>query len=185
MKREHTLNRAAAAPAHRLRLLAGMAATLLLLSGCGRDSDDLQAYMAQVKSRPAAPIEPIPEMRSFASAYYIADSGRDPFAAPRPVVEQRPRHDGPRPDASRPREVLEDYPLDSLRMMGTLEQAGTLWALVRDPGGTVHRVRVGNYVGQNHGEIVAISENAIRLNELVGDGDAGWIRREAALALRD
>ncbi len=92
---------------------------------------------------------------------------------------------GIRPDVNRPREALEEYPLDSLRMVGTLEQGGQMWALVRAEDGTIHRVQPGNYVGQNYGRITRITESKIELVEIVPDGLGGWMERPATLALSE
>jgi len=88
-----------------------------------------------------------------------------------------------RPDLNRPREPLEEYPLDSLRMVGILELKGTRWALIKTPDETIHRVRVGNYMGQNHGRITRITETQVDLIEIVPDGLGGWMERKAQVAL--
>lgn len=166
------------------RLSIGLV-TALLIAGCSRDTADLEEFMREVRARPPAPIEPIPEMRTFATFEYPATGLRDPFAAPKPQTARSPRSDGPRPDPNRPREALEQFPLDSLRMMGTLRQQDKLWGLVRDTSGTVHRVEIGNYLGRNHGRIVKIDETSIAVRELIPDGNGGWIERNAALAVRE
>lgn len=157
-----------------------------LLGGCTRDTSDLERYIAEVKARPSSPIEPIPEVRPFETYTYPDEPMRDPFArldfSPQVPAGQ---YRGPRPDASRPRELLEEYPLDTLRMMGILQRQDELWALIRDPSGTIHRVQTGNYMGQNHGRIVAISESEVLLQELIADGAGGWIERKAALAAKE
>lgn len=90
-----------------------------------------------------------------------------------------------RPDSNRPREALEAFPLDTLRMVGTLDQGGQSWGLVRANDGTIHRVQPGNYLGQNHGRIANITEYEIELVEIVPDGLGGWIERQASLALSE
>ena len=85
----------------------------------------------------------------------------------------------------RNREELESFELDSLRMVGTLEDQNTQWGIVRDPGGTVHRVKVGNYMGTNIGKILNIFEDRIELREIIRNPDGRWIEREAALALAE
>jgi len=156
----------------------------LLLSGCTRDTSDLENYIVQVKARKPSPIEPIPEMKPFESFVYPDDLQRDPFSAPE-TAEATPDKAGPRPDAARPKELLEEYPLDSLKMMGTLHQKTNLWALVRDPSGTIHRVQIGNHLGQNHGRVTYIDDQQIKLAELIPDGSGGWVQREAALAVKE
>lgn len=169
--------------------LSGSLAVLVLMlaiAGCARDSSDLQQYISSVKARPAAPVEPVPEIKPFESFVYPEQQLRDPFApldfAPARAVAKT---GGPRPEQGRPREILEDYPLDTLRMMGILQQKNSLWALVRDPSGTIHRVQTSNYLGQNHGRIIDISERAVKLRELIPDGAGGWIEREAILAAKE
>jgi type IV pilus assembly protein PilP len=88
------------------------------------------------------------------------------------------------PDRLRRREELENYSLDSLKMVGTLEQNETRWALVVAPDGILHRVRVGNYLGKNNGQITLISPEIIQLTEIIGDGPGSWRERESSIALR-
>jgi len=90
-----------------------------------------------------------------------------------------------RPDLNRAREPLEDYPLDSLRMVGTLSRDRRKWSLIQDQEGAIHRVQVGNYMGQNYGKITAITEQSTDLIEIVDDGQGGWIERPASMALSE
>ena len=82
-----------------------------------------------------------------------------------------------------PAEELERYPLDSLRLLGTLEHGGARWALVRSPDGVVHRVRSGNYLGRNNGKVLYVAEDRITLTEVVWSEARGWEDRAAAMAL--
>lgn len=166
--------------------LVYLAPFLLFLGGCGyRDMSDLQAYVAQINARPPGPIDPIPEPQPVETFVYEPGDRRDPFQSD---VKEEPQEElivesGPAPDPNRPREELESYPLDSLQMVGTLEQEGVRWGLVRTRDGVVHRVTVGNYMGQNHGQIVAIELDAIYLNEIVADTPGHWRERPAKIAL--
>ena len=149
--------------------------------------DDLRRYVEEIKSLPHGEIEPIPEIQTFPSFSYSAQDLRDPFE---PVATTEPRQTvaeegGVRPDFDRVREELEAYPLDALRMVGTLQQFGTIWGLVRTTDGTIHRVQPGNYMGQNHGQIVRITEEKIDLREIVQEGTNRWRERSAALALNE
>ncbi|MEJ2090077.1 MAG: pilus assembly protein PilP [Gammaproteobacteria bacterium] len=78
---------------------------------------------------------------------------------------------------------LERYSLDSLRMVGTLDQQSELWALIRDPGGVIHRVKAGHYMGSNYGKILEVSERRIYLLEKVSDRHGQWQEREAEVSL--
>ena len=79
-------------------------------------------------------------------------------------------------------EALEAFPLDALRLVGTISSAGVTYALIQAPDGVVYRVTHGAHLGQNYGEIDGISENGVLLTEIVPDGLGGYIRRPATIA---
>ncbi len=171
-----------------LRYLFLACSGAVALGGCtGGSMQDLQAYVQQVKSRPTAPIEPIPEIRQIETFTYVAGDRPDPFSPVAGAQEQaqQPKSSGPHPDFLRPKEELEQFPLDSLRMVGTLEQQRVRWALVRSKDRVIHRVKAGNYLGQNNGQISRITENKIELTEIVPDGQGGYRERQASLELTE
>lgn len=94
-------------------------------------------------------------------------------------------NNGVKPDFDRPRESLEEFPLDSLRMVGTLEQHESNWALINDTDGTIHRVQAGNYAGQNYGKITRVTEFEVELTEIIPDGIGGWMERPATIAISE
>ena len=148
--------------------------------------DDLQSYVEKVKQRPPGPLEPLPEIPQIDTYVYEPGNRRDPFAMDdRTARAAMPGPgDGIAPDPLRSKEELEQFSLDSLRMVGTLEQHETRWGLVMTPDGILHRVRVGNYLGQNNGQITRISPEGIQLTEIVGDGPGSWRERESSIALK-
>ena len=157
----------------------------LLLAGCvNQDMSDLQEFVEEVKSRPAAGIEPIPEIKQVIGFVYSAKNRRDPFTRQEDdaVATEAVLDNGVRPDPNRRKEELEVYSLDSLRMVGTLEQDEQTWGLLKTSDGTIHRVAPGNYIGLNDGRITRISEEKIELIELVPTG-SGFLEKEAAVAL--
>lgn len=160
-----------------------------LMAGCSQDMRDLRSYIHEVKQRPGGSIPPLPIIEPFASFYYPQTATRDPFAPLAFGQPQQPRSNGalsgPRPDLTRPKEALEAYPLGSLAYVGTLQQGDQLWALIRDPDGTIHRVQTGNYMGQHYGRIVAITPTSIKLRELIPNGRGGWMKRMTSLAMND
>ncbi len=176
------------------RRRSGLLGTLVLavittpmLVGCNQTTEDLDNYITSTLARAAPPPDPFEPPRDLPSHSYPVMLERDPFSSlsfvePRAAPE---RQEGPTPDLDRAREELEQYPLDALRMAGIIQRDGELWALVRDPQGTVHRVREGNYLGQNHGRIVTISERTVQLEEFVRSGDERWRQRESTLAARE
>ena len=178
--------RRAARPLGRLAAAIGALGLTLGLGGCtNNDMTDLQRYVESVLARQGGRIEELPPIRPY-TAYVYQGSEIDPFAPfydDEPEQQQQTASSGPQPDLDRNREELEQYALDSLRMMGTLERDGATWAIVRSPDSLIHRISVGNYIGKNHGKIINISEDRIALKEIIPDGQGGWTEREAALAL--
>ena len=155
------------------------------LSACGGGTDDLDAYINEVKKRKGGLIEPLPEITPYEVFNYIADKQaiRSPFRPDTPQSAGSSNDLGPDPDRSR--EYLETFPLDSLGMVGTLHIADTLYGLVRTSDGLIHRVAPGNFMGQNDGRITQISESEIGLVEIISDGIGGYIERDAAVGLSD
>lgn len=165
------------------RLLA-VAVAAATLSACSGANDDLRAYIDDVKTRPGGRIEPLPQIQPAPTFAYEAGARRSPFVADAPQrrVSNDPNAvDGP--DRNRPREFLEQFPLDTLRMVGTLADRRASFGLVQTRDGLVHRVTVGNHMGQNFGRIVAISDSEIQLVEIISDGLGGYLERPAAIAL--
>lgn len=168
-----------------IRLIALSLAVLLV--GCYGGNSDLQRRIDEVKQRPGDPIEPLPSVEVPPSFEYAAQDLRSPF---RPSGVPTEPEDaavadvaGPKPDFDRRREPLESFELDSLEMVGTLFIESELYGLVEDPDGLLHRVQPDNYLGRNHGRIVAIYDDRIEVLELIPDGGNGWREQEAALAL--
>lgn len=146
-------------------------------------TQSIQAYVKEVYARPAVPIEGIPSVTKPEHFKYSAYSLRSPFEA------AQPRMTGPAnkslPDAHRKKEALEVFPLDALHFVGMISEGHTPWALIMAPDSTIYRVRVGNYIGQDYGKIVAIAENTITLQEVIADSMGGWRNKERLLSLAD
>ncbi len=158
------------------------------LSGCaGGSMDDLVGYVGEVRARKSTRIAPLPEIQVPEIYVYSATGEKDPFQA---IVDAEPDEQiarGSTSDTAPPqnhiREELEYYPLDSLRMVGTLAMQEDMWALVTAPDGAVHRVQSGNYLGKNYGKITLVAEDHVELTEIVPDGFGGWQERNAKLDL--
>ena len=167
--------------------LPALAAACLTLSGCSGDMDDLDAYINEIKARPGGRIEPLPEITPYEVFTYVADTEgyRSPFVPDTPQVAAGGPGSTTRPDRDRSREFLEQFPLDTLQMVGTLELADTTYGLVQTKDGLIHRVVPGNYMGQNDGRIVAITDSEIKVLEIISDGIGGYLEREAAVSLSD
>jgi type IV pilus assembly protein PilP len=165
-------------------LLLAIAAAGLV--ACGAGMDDLDSYINEVKARPGGRIEPLPEITPYEVFTYVADAQgmRSPFVPDTPQAAG-PAAGGTSPDPDRPAEFLESFPLDTLRMVGTLDINQTVYGLVQTSDGLIHRVVPGNYMGQNDGRITEITDSEIVLVEIISDGIGGYIERDAAIGLSD
>ncbi len=158
------------------------------LAGCslGGGHEDLTAFIAEVKGRPQGAIEPLPPLRTYDAYIYNVTAMRSPFDQPIDIVDL-PQSTDPKiqPDWTREKEYLESFNLDALIMVGTLQKEGRFWALIKDNEGGINRVTTGNYMGKDHGEIVATSATQVDLVEIVSDGLGGWLQRPRTLKLSE
>lgn len=168
--------------------LALIASAAISLTGCSEDMSDLRSFVAKTKVKHQGKVSPLPEFAPYETFVYAPDQLRDPF---KPQTDQMStaivatEYAGPRPEQGRRKEPLESFPLDSLKMVGLLQQKHQTWGLVKDPNGTIHRIQPGNYAGQNNGKIQTVGESTIDILELVPDGLSGWVNRDAKLAMRE
>lgn len=170
--------------AHRVAVFS----ILLLLGGCGAGSDfsDLQGYMDEVRARPKGEIEPLPKFQPYESFAYSASALRSPFQPPVKIDmdSQKRGSQDVKPDDARTKQFLEGFNIETFVMVGTLVNDVGAFALVSGAGG-VHRVKVGDYLGRNHGRILAIDESRIEVVEIVPDGEGGWLERPRNLSLKE
>ncbi|TAM10658.1 MAG: hypothetical protein EPN72_09330 [Nevskiaceae bacterium] len=170
----------------RAAALAAAVLATLALGACGSNLNDLQAFVAKARAQKVTQIPPIPHMTPYQVFSYAQAGRRDPFVPDQPSTELArtgATDNGIQPDLNRPRQALEQFPLDALRMVGTLTFAGVQYALVSAPDDVVHRVTVGNYMGQDYGRVVNVTPVAIDLIETVPDGFGGWQHKSTKLAL--
>lgn len=158
----------------------------LVLGGCGGgDEDDLRAWMEDEARNLHGAVRALPEIRPFAVAEYLGSGADDPFRSSRLELErQRVVQRGPRPDPGRQREPLEEYPLESLRMVGMLSRGGQAQALIQADA-SLHPVRVGNHVGRDFGVVTRITDTSVTLTELVQDVQGDWVERVRTLNLQE
>lgn len=170
--------------------------SFFLLFGCAeRDFNDLKVKVGKVKQQPSPPPKELPPYVPDIPYLYTAVKYRSPFQdfAKRSRkgevdvnnVTESKISDCRRPDAHRLPEALENFPLDSLKMVGTLEQGYKRWGLVLDPDQVIYQVEVNNYLGLNHGKVISITETEIELVEMVEDGQGCYVERSATLAAEE
>ncbi len=172
-----------------LTLMCAVVLTVLT-TGCGSDDfTDLQQYIASVKTRPSGTVTPLPDVKIIEAFTFKPNDLRDPF---KQLVHSEQvagmsitTGNGLKPDFNRRKEELEAFPLDGLIMVGTVVKKETTWGLVKASDGTVHRLRVGNYMGKNYGKIIHISSDKIELMEIVPDKPGSWREQQASIALTE
>ena len=153
-----------------------------LLAGCSSADSDLEDFINRTKQEQPAGVEPLPEVKPYESFFYTAQAMRSPFL---PGGSGESSSPSVRPDSKRNREFLEQFSLDTLKMVGTLTMNGRRYGLIKARDGIVHRVQAGNYLGQNEGRISQIEESKINVTEIVPDGLGGYMERAAQLALNE
>lgn len=161
---------------------------MLALTGCGANNDfnDLQVYMDEVRARPKGSIEPMPKFQAYEAFNYSAAALRSPFQPPIKIdlLAKQKGSKEIKPDETRIKQFLEGFNIEVFEMVGTLSKDGVVFALVSGAGG-VHRVKVGDYLGRNHGRILVVSEAAVEVIEIVPDGEGGWLERPRSLSLKE
>jgi len=167
----------------RLVCLSLACAAYAAVAACSSADDELQRFVDDTKKEPGGRVEPLPEIKPYETFVYAASDLRSPFLPSSPGSGAGLA--GVRPDQKRNREFLEQYSLDTLKMVGTLRLGGSIFGLVQTKDGLVHRVTTGNHIGQAEGKITEISPSKISVVEIVPDSVGGYMERPAALALNE
>lgn len=163
--------------------------TAALLAGCGDgDVQEVRDWMKQVERETVPAVKPLPEPKEFVPYAYNPGEAVEPFSEAKllgEIARIAATSTNPlQPDETRPREVLEHYPLDVMRMVGTLQKGGASYALVQIDA-QIYRVKAGERIGQNHGLVTRISEGAIDIRETVQDATGDWVERKATIELAE
>ncbi len=156
-----------------------------LLVGCSEgDIRDLHKFVKEAHKDRKPRVEPLPRIRPYESYTYTATNLTDPFSRGN-LVKRKPTAGGSglSPDLDRRKEPLEQYPLDSLRMVGTLGRGDVSWAVIHAPDGTIHRAGEGSYLGQNFGKIMTVADEKLAIKEIVQGPGGNWVERDATIAI--
>lgn len=157
----------------------------LALSACGEGTySDLDQFIRDSGKDLHGKVVPPPAIKPYEYYPYDAFDIPDPFK-PRKSELIKGGGGGLQPDLKRRKELLESFPLESLKMVGSLQQNKAIYALIKAPDSTLHRVKVGGYLGQDFGLITAVSESEVRLKEIVQDSTGDWAERVSTLMLED
>jgi type IV pilus assembly protein PilP len=156
----------------------------LMLTGCGLGGkSDLEQFVADTGKELQGKVEPLPKVKPYEPFEYNAFELPDPFK-PR-KLSPKGSGGGLQPDLARPKEPLEAYSLETLKMVGLLEKKGVINAVIKTPDNAIYHVHKGNYVGQNFGMVVGISDSAVKLKEIVQDSAGDWTERDSTLTLQE
>jgi type IV pilus assembly protein PilP len=183
------MNDANTHPARRLAGAGVLTTVMVALVGCDGGSQDIQSWMDETRRNTPVISTKLEEPKKFVPFRYEASGEIDPFSVGKLKVglaSAGPErgNDALRPDASRRREPLEAFPLDSMEMVGSLRRGGVNVALLRTEAG-LQQVHVGNFIGQNHGRVLQISEVEVAIREVVQDAAGDWVQRDSALRLQE
>lgn len=159
------------------------------LAGCGDGGiEQVKQWMDDVKRQARVAVPKLSEPKKFTPFVYEAKGSIDPYNPAKLSTAlsklQGGSGNGLKPDLDRRREALESYPLDSVKMVGTLEKNELVFALLQVDK-TVFQAKIGNYVGQNFGMITKITETEVELKEIVQDASGDWVERKAKLELQE
>lgn len=156
--------------------------SLVCLAACsGEEHQDVRKWMDSEVKKMGTKIEPLPEAKPAAVAVYDPQGFEDPFSPNK--IERLVETPTNRPKREA-REPLEQFALEALKMVGTLQMGRVTYALVRAEN-SLHRVKVGNYVGQNEGQIVGINEAEITIKEFVQDASGQPAERISTIPLQE
>lgn len=167
-----------------------VAAATFALQGCGDAGiDEVKQWMNEVRGQTPVTVKKLSEPKRFTPFTYTAKDETDPFNPAKLSLalaksQEKSAAGKLKPDLERRKEPLESYPLDSIKMVGTLQKPGLSYAILQVDK-AVFQVKVGNHIGQNFGVITRITESEVELKEIVRDATGDWIEREAKLELQE
>lgn len=156
-----------------------------LLAACGGPGDDPHDFVKNAGKDLRGKVAPLPEVKPYEPFTYEAMDLPDPFKPRKLAPPAGSGGGGLQPDFNRPKEALENFPLESLKMVGTLQQGKVMYAIVKTPENSLYRVRPGNHMGQNFGIITQVTDGEVKLTEIVQDSAGDWTERNSSLALSD
>ena len=160
---------------------------ILMVTACADNSlNDLNQFVSDTKQKYLGKVEALPAIMPYESYHYQTSEKRDPFKPSVSLIKSialTRASNGIKPNTVRNKEDLEKYALETLIMVGVMNNNGQNWAIVKAPDSNIFRVKKGNYMGENNGKILRISESQIDLKEIISDGMNGWIERKNKLAI--
>lgn len=157
----------------------------ILLAGCGGEEfQDLRDFVKNSGADMRGKIPPPPEVKPYEPFVYNNDANLpDPFKPRKPDLRSAGRSGTNQPNFDRPKEALEEFPLESLKMVGYLYQNKVGFAVIRATDGKLHRIKAGNYIGLNFGLVKEVKDTEVVIKEMVQDSAGDWSERISSLQL--
>lgn len=167
-----------------MKPIISLLVTTLILTACsGEEFQDLQDFVKNSGADMRGKVDPPPDIKPYEPMNYDNSAGlQDPFKPRKPEIKNMGGGVN-QPDLNRPKQELEEFPLEGLKMIGYLQRSNVGYAVIRSPDGKVHRVKAGNYMGLNFGQILSVTETELIVKEMVQDGAGDWSERESSLQL--
>jgi type IV pilus assembly protein PilP len=159
----------------------------VLLAACNQSShQDITNFIEENKRKQPGKVNALPIYAPYKPYVYNAAQLRSPFEPPA-LVEKKvlAASSNVKPDLERQKQRLEQFDFSSLSMVGTIKKNGVLWALIRDPEGSIERVKPGYYMGKNHGRITDLTAQGLDVVEIVPNGLDGWLERPNVITLKE
>ncbi|MBU0594478.1 MAG: pilus assembly protein PilP [Pseudomonadota bacterium] len=161
-----------------------LAALLAGLVGCGGGQhDDLEQFVREAGQGMRGKVEPLPEVKQYEPFPYVAFELPEPFKPRKLKASNNVGSGDGFPDMNRRKEALESYELEKLKMVGSLQQNKVIYALIKAPDNSLHRVKVGNYMGVNFGKITSVNETEVQLLEVIEDSAGEWSEKQSSVTL--
>jgi type IV pilus assembly protein PilP len=159
-------------------------ATLLLVGCSGEEFKDLHDFVKSSGVGMRGKIEPPPEVKPYVYFAYLNEANLpNPFMPRKQETRTSAGAGENQPDMDRPKEALEEFPLEGMKMVGFLSRDNVGYAVIRASDGKLHRVQNGNYIGMNFGLITGIDDAGVAIKEMVQDSSGAWTERESSLQL--
>lgn len=166
-------------------IMIGALACVALVACSGEEHSDLRQFVRDSENIPRGRIPPLPEVKPYEPFEYAAFDLLDPFVARKVEPPRTAKRDPRLPPEDRRKGPLEAFPLENLKMVGSLSQKKEFFALIKTPDNNLYRVKMGDFMGQNFGRITDITESAVKLKELIQDSGNDWKEEERLLLLQD
>jgi type IV pilus assembly protein PilP len=157
----------------------------LTLAGCGGEEfQDIKDFVRDSGADMRGKVPPPPEVKPYEPFSYDNATGiPDPFKPHKSEVKNANHSGQNQPNLDRPKEELEEFPLETLKMVGYLQQTNVGYGVLRSADGKLHRIKAGNYIGTNFGQVISVSDSEIKIKEMVQDSAGDWSERESSLQL--